>query len=94
MTPASRRALTVSALGTAQTLSWASSYYLPAMLAAPIARDLGAPSFIVFAAFSLALVVSAALGPFAGKAIDRFGGRPVLMGSNLVFAAGDRKSVV
>ncbi|KLN56463.1 MFS transporter [Variovorax paradoxus] len=88
MTPASRRALTVSALGTAQTLSWASSYYLPAMLAAPIARDLGAPSFIVFAAFSLALVVSAALGPFAGKAIDRFGGRPVLMGSNLVFAAG------
>jgi len=88
MTPSSRRALTVSALGTAQTLSWASSYYLPAMLAAPIARDLGAPSFIAFAAFSLALVVSAALGPFAGKAIDRFGGRPVLMGSNLVFAAG------
>ena len=88
MTPASRRALTVSVLGTAQTLSWASSYYLPAMLAAPIARDLGAPSFIAFAAFSLALVVSAALGPFAGKAIDRFGGRPVLMGSNLVFAAG------
>ncbi len=72
----------------AQTLAWASSYYLPAMLAAPIARDLGAPSFTVFAAFSLALVVSAALGPQAGRAIDRFGGRPVLMGSNLVFAAG------
>jgi MFS family permease len=80
--------LTVCALGTAQTLAWASSYYLPAMLAAPIARDLGAPSFTVFAAFSLALVVSAALGPQAGRAIDRFGGRPVLMGSNLVFAAG------
>jgi MFS family permease len=80
--------LTVCALGMAQTLAWASSYYLPAMLAAPIARDLGAPSFTVFAAFSLALVVSAALGPQAGRAIDRFGGRPVLMGSNLVFAAG------
>lgn len=32
---------TVAALGTAQTLAWASSYYLPAMLAAPMARDLG-----------------------------------------------------
>ena len=36
-----RRFTTVAALGTAQTLAWASSYYLPAMLAAPMARDLG-----------------------------------------------------
>lgn len=78
----------MAALGTAQTLAWASSYYLPAMLAAPIARELNAPSFTVFAAFSVALLVSAALGPHAGKAIDRFGGRPVLLTSNLIFAAG------
>ena len=31
----------VLALGTAQTLAWASSYYVPAVLAAPMARDLG-----------------------------------------------------
>lgn len=30
----------VLALGTAQTVAWASSSYLPAILAAPIARDL------------------------------------------------------
>jgi predicted MFS family arabinose efflux permease len=42
----------------------------------------------VFAAFSLALLVSAALGPFAGRAIDRWGGRPVLVASNGVFALG------
>jgi MFS family permease len=36
----------------------------------------------------VALIVSAGLGPYAGRAIDRFGGRPVLMASNLVFAAG------
>jgi MFS family permease len=83
-----RRWRTVAALGSAQTLAWASSYYLPAMLAAPMARDLGVTTATVFAAFSLALVVSALLGPLAGRAIDRWGGRPVLLGTNLVFAAG------
>ena len=79
---------TVAALGTAQTLAWASSYYLPAMLAAPMARDLGVSTPTVFAAFSVALVVSGLLGPRAGAAIDRWGGRPVLSGTNVVFAAG------
>ena len=79
---------TVALLGSAQTLAWASSYYLPAMLATPMARDLGVTAPTVFAAFSLALLVSAALGPFAGRAIDRWGGRPVLVASNAVFALG------
>ena len=76
----------VACLGTTQTLAWASSYYLPAMLAAPMARDLGVSTPTVFAAFSLALVVSALLGPLAGHAIDRHGGRPVLLATNMVFA--------
>ena len=78
----------VLALGTAQTLAWASSYYVPAVLAAPMARDLGVAPPTVFAAFSAALLVSAALGPHAGRAIDFWGGRVVLAGTNLVFAAG------
>ena len=44
MSAASQR-WTVARLGTAQTLAWASSYYLPAMLAAPMAHDLGAVSY-------------------------------------------------
>lgn len=88
MTAPPRTLSTVVLLGTAQTLAWASSYYLPALLATPMARDLGVAAPTVFAAFSLALLVSAALGPFAGRAIDRWGGRPVLAASNLVFAAG------
>lgn len=83
-----RRTGTVAALGAAQTLAWASSYYLPAILAAPMARDLGVSVPMVFAAFSLALIVSAVVGPWAGRAIDRHGGRPVLMLTSLVFAAG------
>lgn len=75
-------------LGTTQTLAWASSMYLPAILADPIARDLGVSSNWVFAAFSAALVISALLGPRIGRQIDLVGGRPVLSMSNLVFAAG------
>ena len=87
VTPTSRTA-TIVQLGIAQTLAWASSYYLPAILAEPMARDLGVSTPTVFAAFSAALVVSALLGPAAGKAIDRHGGKPVLAANNLIFAAG------
>jgi MFS family permease len=78
----------VIALGSAQTLAWASSYYLPAILAAPMARDLGIPSSWVFAGFSAAMLLSAVLGPAAGRAIDLRGGRDVLTVSNIVFALG------
>lgn len=85
---ARHQGVVVLALGTTQTLAWASSYYLPAILADPIARELGISGTAVFAAFSAALLFSAALGPAAGRAIDRRGGRGVLCLSNLVFAAG------
>ncbi len=83
-----RRTRIVVALGLAQTLVWGASYYLPATLAAPMAADLGTASATVFAAFSCALVVSALLGPLAGRLIDRLGGRGVLVASNLLVAAG------
>ena len=78
----------IIALGTTQTLAWASSYYLPAILADPIARDLGVSSNWIFAAFSASLVLSALLGPRIGRRIDLVGGRPVLSMSNVVLAAG------
>src|SRR6201990_1117803 len=85
----SRRQLPVIlALGTTQTLAWASSYYLPAILADPIARDLGVSSNWIFAAFSASLVLSALLGPRVGRQIDLVGGRSVLSASNLTLAAG------
>jgi len=78
----------ILALGTTQTLAWASSMYLPAILADPIARDLGISPNWVFAAFSASLVISALLGPRIGRQIDLVGGRSVLSMSNLVLAAG------
>ncbi|WGD52434.1 MFS transporter [Bradyrhizobium sp. CB1650] len=78
----------VIGLGTGQTIAWASSYYLPAVLAGPIAKDVGLTPTWVFAALSGALVISGLLGPRVGHAIDRFGGRLLLATSNAVFAAG------
>src|SRR5215470_2453854 len=83
-----RRYPLILALGTTQTLAWASSYYLPAILADPIARDLSISANWVFAAFSTSLVISAVLGPRIGRQIDVVGGRPVLSISNLSLAAG------
>ena len=78
----------ILSLGTTQTLAWASSYYLPAILADPIAHDLGVSSNWIFAAFSASLVISAVLGPRVGRQIDLVGGRSVLSISNLTLAAG------
>jgi MFS family permease len=78
----------VLALGTAQTLAWASSYYLPAILARPMAASLGMSNSTLYGFFSAALLLSAVLGPWFGRLVDRHGGRGVLLASNLIFATG------
>jgi MFS family permease len=83
-----RRAVVTTALGVSQTLAWASSYYLPAILAAPVSADLGLPRAWFFAAFSASLLIAACAGPAVGRLIDRRGGRGVLVASNLVLAIG------
>jgi predicted MFS family arabinose efflux permease len=77
-----------TALGVSQTLAWASSYYLPAILAAPISANLGLPRAWFFVAFSGSLLIAACAGPAVGRLIDRRGGRGVLVASNLVLALG------
>ena len=83
-----RSTLTVAVIGTTQTLTWASSYYLPAILAEPIAAGLGVSKALFLGFFSASLLLQAALGPMIGRAIDRHGGRGVLVLSNLVLGGG------
>jgi predicted MFS family arabinose efflux permease len=78
----------VAALGTAQMLGWGSTFYLPAILADTMAADLGVAPVTVFVAFGLALLVSALVGPLAGRWLDHWGGRNVMMGTSLLFALG------
>ena len=84
----SERVLTVGKLGTAVTIAYASTYYLLAILAKDMAHSLGVAVSTVFLAFSVALLVSAALGPIAGRLVDTYGGRTVLASTSLIFAAG------
>jgi MFS family permease len=80
--------LVVPALGITQILAWGSSYYLPAVLAQPIADDTGWPRTWVIGALSLGLLVAGLASPFVGRQIHRHGGRPVLIASALLLAAG------
>ena len=82
------RVIVVAALGTTQTIAWASSYYMPAILGNPIAQTLHLPTSVFFGLFSGALLLSAVIGPSVGRLIDRQGGRGLLAVSNLVIAAG------
>jgi MFS family permease len=83
-----QRLAIVAVLGSTQALAWASSYYLPAVLAAPIGRDIGLSTPWIYATLSLGLGVSAVLAPALGRRIDAHGGRSVLCGSNVAFAFG------
>src|SRR5213592_806700 len=82
------KTIVVAALGTTQTLAWASSFYLPAILGVPIATALGLTPSLFFGIFSGVLLLSAAVSPIVGRMIDRHGGRVVLTLSNAVIAAG------
>ncbi len=75
-------------LGIPQIITWGSGFYLPAILAVPISKDLGIPTETLFWAFTISLLVSGLIGPRIGKAIDRLGGRRVLPFGNLAFALG------
>ncbi|MCZ8109591.1 MAG: MFS transporter [Betaproteobacteria bacterium] len=85
--PRSPRAV-VMALGTAQAVGWASSFYLPTLLAEPMARDLGTTPPTVFAALSAALLIGALVSPWAGRRIDIGDGRAMLLRAWVLFVAG------
>ncbi|MCW0232166.1 MAG: MFS transporter [Ferrovibrio sp.] len=82
------RLAVILALGTAQTLGWGSTYYLPAILAGPMAAEFGVSTSWIYGAFSVAMLLTAFIGPGVGHRIDRFGGRNILTLSSLIFAAG------
>ncbi|MCE6950855.1 MFS transporter [Cereibacter sphaeroides] len=84
----SPQARVAAALGVVQILAWGSSYYLMAVLAAPIAADTGWPLPWVVGSLSVGLLVAGLVSPVVGRTIARRGGRPVLVSGCLGIAAG------
>jgi MFS family permease len=82
-----RRAI-VNALGLVQILAWGSSYYLPAVLAEPIGRDMNWPLAWVMGGLSLGLLAGSLVAPHVGATIERHGGRSVLAFSALAIGMG------
>jgi MFS family permease len=83
-----RPAKVVTCLGVAQIFAWGTSFYFPAVLAAPIVADTGWPLGAVVGGVSIGLLVGGLVSPRVGRAIERYGGRPILVLSSLLFAAG------
>ena len=70
----------ITALGITQILAWGSSFYLPAVLAKPIAADTGWSLGWVVGGLSVGLLAAGLVAPRVGRTIDAKGGRPVLDG--------------
>ncbi|WP_419757533.1 MFS transporter [Acidisoma sp.] len=82
------RGIVISGLGIGQIFAWGSSYYLPAVLAQPIVAGTGWPLPWVIGGLSLGLLVAGLVSPWMGRTIGKRGGRPVLMASTVLLAAG------
>ncbi|NWB49855.1 MFS transporter [Pseudomonas gingeri] len=75
-------------MGFTQILAWGSTYYLPAVLASPIARETGWSITSVVGGLSWGLLVAGASSPGIGRQIDRHGGRSALAASSMLLALG------
>lgn len=76
----------VGGLGIAQIVSWGSLFYAIGVLAPAMAADLGLSRPVVFAAYSLGMLMSGVVAPAIGRAIDRDGGRRWLAIGSVVAA--------
>lgn len=83
-----RRTLPVVTLGALQILSYGTTFYLLAILAAPISRETGWPYSFVVAGISVGLFVAGLVSPRVGRAIQRHGGNQVMALSAAIIALG------
>jgi len=75
-------------IGFNQLLSWATTFYLPAVIAGAAAEGLEASRVVVISAFSWSLLIAGLCAPRMGRWVDRRGGRGVLATSTVIIALG------
>ena len=86
--PGPDRRLVVAALGLVQILGWGTSLYFPAVFGGPIVAETGWSLGTVVSGTSIGLLTGGLISPLVGRWIDDYGGRPVLLASSLLYAAG------
>jgi predicted MFS family arabinose efflux permease len=82
------RRLVVAALGVVQILGWGTSLYIPAIFGGPIVAETGWSLGTVVGGTSIGLLTGGLISPLVGRWIADYGGRPVLLASSLLYAAG------
>ena len=75
-------------LGFTQTLAWATTYYLPAVIVRPAAETLHHSTTELLIGYSWSLLVAGLVSPRVGAWIERHGGRGALATGTIVMAAG------
>ena len=78
----------IFAIGTGQILGWGSAFYLIAVIAAPVAQEMGWSLTSLIAGHALALLVAGLASPRVGLLIERWGGRYILAFSSVLMASG------
>jgi MFS family permease len=75
-------------LGFTQTLAWATTFYIPAVIIGAAATTLDTSPTVLLGGFSWSLLVAGIASPRVGRRIDRVGGRGVLVTGTIVMAFG------
>jgi MFS family permease len=75
-------------LGFTQTLAWATTFYIPAVIIGAAAATLGTSPTVLLGGFSWSLLIAGLVSPRVGSRIDRSGGRGVLATGTIVMAFG------
>lgn len=75
-------------VGLLQIMAWSCTYFLLAVLAAPIAQSLGLSLPVVVGGLAWGLLVAGVFAPSVGKMVDRCSGRSVLASSSILLASG------
>ena len=78
----------VTTLGIAQITVWGTSYYCLGVLANPIVADTGWTRSLVYFGYTVALLLMGAVSTWVGRAIDRYGARPMMTAGILMVSAG------
>jgi predicted MFS family arabinose efflux permease len=79
---------TVLFVGLSQLINWGITYYLVGAFGTLIAADLGWSPPVVYGGFTSGLVVMGLVSPVAGRTIDLYGGRRVMILGSVLAAIG------